>query len=305
MSIFFNLISKIFPLYLFILIGYFANKKLAVTKDGIARLLIYVFAPAIVFLGTINAKESSELFLIPVIYFVVGGLLCIAAAIIARKIWKDGTEKVAAFIAGTGNTGYFGLPVCLAIVGEDALAIVAMVSIGLILFENMIGFYVVARASYSPRKALQKVLHLPSIYAFLGALIINLFDITLNKEVVDFFSILKGGYVPLGMMIIGLGIAEIKPNHLDFKFGFFTLFNKFIVWPIIFLGIIYIDKAFSKIFNQVVYLTFMIESIVPIASNAVTYATELKVHPQKVAFVVVISTLIALVYIPVMVTLFL
>lgn len=305
MSVFLTLLLKIVPLYLLIVIGYLANRKLQVGKNEIARMLIYVFSPSIVFLGTIQAKNNSEFFLIPIIYYAVGGTLCLIAGYFAKKIWKDGTEKVAAFIAGTGNTGYFGLPVCLALIGDGALAVVAMISIGLILFENTIGFYVLARASYSAKKSLMKVLSLPSLYAFLAGIALNALDIGPGKEVTNFFEILKGGYIPLGMMIIGLGIAEITADHIDKKFGIFTLLNKFIIWPLVFLAIIYIDKTFFHLFNQLVYSIFIIESIVPIASNSVTYATELKVHPQKVALVVIVSTLIALIYIPIMATIFL
>lgn len=299
MSLALTLLVKIIPLYLLIAIGYLTNKFLHVTKEGIARMLIYVFSPAVVFLGTTQIKGNIELLLIPVIFFVVGTLLCLITYFFAEKIWHDGTEKIVAFASGTGNTGYFGLPVCLALVGDEALGIVALVSIGLILFENTVGFYIVARASHTARAALKKLLYLPSLYAFIIGLTLNFSNITLGTEVVNFFNILKGGYVPLGMMIIGLGLAEITMDHLDWKFTFLTLFNKFIVWPGIFLGLIYLDKNQFHLFNQTVYSVLLIESLVPIAANCVSYATELKAHPQKVALVVVISTLIALFYIPV------
>lgn len=174
-----------------------------------------------------------------------------------------------------------------------------MVSIGLILFENTVGFYTVARASHTAREAFHKVFRLPSLYAFIIGIILNFSNITPAPDVLSFFNILKGGYVPLGMMIIGLGLAEITMDHLDWNFAFLTLFNKFIVWPGIFLGLIYLDKNQFHLFNQTVYSVLLIESLVPIAANCVSYATELKAHPQKVALVVVISTLIALFYIPI------
>lgn len=47
MSLALTLLVKIIPLYLLIGIGYLANRRLHVTKEGIARMLIYVFSPAI------------------------------------------------------------------------------------------------------------------------------------------------------------------------------------------------------------------------------------------------------------------
>ncbi len=298
MSITLILLVKIIPLYILIGIGYLANKFLLVTKEGIARMLIYVFSPAVVFLGTVQAKGSNELFLIPIIFFTIGTLLCLLTYFFANKIWSDGTEKIAAFAAGTGNTGYFGLPVCLALVGDEALSIVAMVSIGLILFENTVGFYTVARASHTAREAFKKLLCLPSLYAFIIGIILNFSSITPALDVLNFFNILKGGYVPLGMMVIGLGLAEITMSHVDWKFASLALFNKFILWPGIFLVLIYLDKNQFHVFNQTVYSVLLIESLVPVAANCVSYATELKAQPQKVALVVAVSTLIALFYIP-------
>jgi predicted permease len=49
----------------------------------------------------------------------------------------------------------------------------------------------------------------------------------------------------------------------------------------------------------------LVLSIVPIASNTVAFATKLRAHPEKAAFTVMLSTLVALVYIPVFVYLFL
>lgn len=298
MSLSLILLVKIIPLYILIIIGYLSNKFLKVTKEGIARLLIYVFSPAIVFLGTTQAKGSNELFLIPVIFFVIGTTLCLCMYFFAKRFWSDGTEKIAAFAAGTGNTGYFGLPVCLALVGDDALPIVAMASIGLMLFENTVGFYTVARASHSAKEAFKKFLYLPALYAFLIGIFLNFLNIVPTADVLNFFDIFKGGYVPLGMMIIGLGLAEITMSHVDWKFASLIFLNKFIIWPGIFLALIYIDKTHLHIFNQTVYSVLLIESIVPVAANCVSYATELKVQPQKISLVVALSTLIALFYIP-------
>ncbi len=298
MTLFTTLLLKIIPLYILIGAGYCSNKFLKVTKEGVARMLIYVFSPAVVFLGTVQAKGENELLLIPLIFFVIGTTLCLLNYFFAKKIWQDGREKIAAFTAGTGNTGYFGLPVCLALVGDAALPIVAMISIGLILYENTVGFYTVARASHSGKQALLKLLKLPSLYAFSVGMLLNFANIIPAEGVMNFFDILKGGYVPLGMMVIGLSLADVKMGHIDLKFALFTLFNKFLIWPAIFLGLIYLDKTHFHIFNETVHMVLLIESIVPLAANSVSYATELKAHPEKITLVVTISTFIALFYIP-------
>jgi len=305
MALFTTLFIKIIPLYLLIFLGFIANKSFSVNKESISRLIIYIFAPAIVLLGTLQAKDNKELFLVPVIFFLIGSTICLINYFITKKSWHDGTEKVLAFMAGTGNVGYFGLPVCLAIIGDLALPVVAMVSLGLMIYENTLAFYIVARATHSKDEALSKVFRLPHLYVFAIALILNFFNFTPSKEVFDFLGMFKTVYFTLGMMIIGLGLAEIRPSHIDWKFAAISLFNKFIIWPAIFLGIIYLDTNYFHIFDKTMHAALLIEALVPLSVSSVIYATELKVQPQKVALVVALSTLIALFYIPISVSFFL
>ena len=49
----------------------------------------------------------------------------------------------------------------------------------------------------------------------------------------------------------------------------------------------------------------LVASITPLAANTVVFATELKTHPKKASFAVFLSTIFALLYIPVFVALFL
>lgn len=305
MSLFFTLLVKIIPLYVLIFLGFIANKFFLVNKESISRLIIYIFGPAIVLLGTIRAGDHQELFLIPLIFFAIGTIICLINYFFVRKIWHDGTEKVLTFMSGTGNVGYFGLPVCLAIVGDLALPVVAMVSLGLMIYENTLAFYIVARASHSQKEALSRVFKLPHLYVFALGLVINFFNFTPSKEVFDFLDMFKTVYFTLGMMIIGLGLAEIKASHLDWKFTAIALFNKFIIWPAIFLGLIYLDTNQFHIFDKTMHAALLIEALVPLSVSSVIYATELKVQPQKVALVVAVSTLIALFYIPLTVSFFL
>jgi len=303
MSLFFTLLLKIIPLYVIIAIGFWARRGLDVPKEPIAKLLIYVVAPAVVFLGTVEAGLKIELLALPIMFFVIGAVLMLITLLVSKHWWKDGTEKVAAFSAGTGNTGYFGLPVCLALIGDKALPVAVMATLGLIFYESTLGFYVVARSSHTAKDALNKVLRLPVLYAFLLGLSMNIFGFAVHDSIMSVMETLKGAYAPLGMMIIGLSLAGVQfAHHLDAKLTALTFFNKFIVWPMIFLGIIYLDKNYLHWFNDLVYMVFMIESITPIAANTVTYAAELKAHPEKAALIVFVSTLIALIYIPAVVT---
>lgn len=59
-----------------------------------------------------------------------------------------------------------------------------------------------------------------------------------------------------------------------------------------------------SLFPEEAHKGFLLISIVPLAANSVAIASILKAHPEKVATTVLVSTLIALVYVPVMAGIF-
>ena len=301
MELFLLLFFKILPLYLLIFIGYIAEKKFQINKEHIADLLIYVFGPAIVFLGTYQAGLNWQLFSLPIIFFIICTVLCFGTLPLARKVWNDGTENIVAFSAGNGNTGYFGIPVCLALLGEESLPIAIMIILGVSLSQDTAGFYVIARHEYTVQKVLKKLLRLPLLHAFFIGLAFNFFQIGLPITILETLKVMEGAYVPLGMMTIGFGLCGVQMKDFDLNLTVSTLSLKFIIWPLIFFAVITIDKMYFQLFNDLVYQVIMIQSLTPIAANTVTFAAEMHDHPEKAALIVIISTVIALVYIPVMV----
>lgn len=103
------------------------------------------------------------------------------------------------------------------------------------------------------------------------------------------------------MMLIGMGLVGLKLNKeedLDGKFIGILFFMKFIFWPLAILGIIYADKSFFMLLNEDLYRVMFLFSIVPLAGNTVTLAVLLDAKPQKASFVVLLSTIVSIIYIP-------
>ena len=111
----------------------------------------------------------------------------------------------------------------------------------------------------------------------------------------------RGAYTVIGMMIIGLGLAKITHLAKDGKFVLSTLLAKFVVWPAVAAAVIFLDRHTVQLFSEEVYAVLTLISIVPMAANTVSYAEALRTHPEKAALAVFVSTLVALLVIPVMV----
>lgn len=302
MDIFLSLITKIAPLYLIVLLGFVAGKYFKVDKEPIATLLIYFITPLVIFNGVATSSLNLSIVLLPLTFFVLAVLISAIFYSMGKLLWKGTEKNVLAFTSGTGNTGYFGLPVILALFGEEYLSVAVLCIFGFLLYENSLGYYYVARGTFSSQAALKKVLGLPTLYAFMLGLLFLAGGGSIGAELSALFTNFRGAYSVLGMMIIGLGLAGVTARSWDVRFLSMTLSAKFIVWPIVVVVVVLLDMMFFHLFTSTMYPIMLLLSTVPLASNTVAFAAQLNAVPEKAATAVLTSTLIALVYIPLFVT---
>ncbi len=305
MSLFLALCLKILPLYIIILLGYLSGRVLKVDRQSIALLLFYFIVPVVFFNVALNIKIRSHFFLLPVICFVVSVMLCFTHLYLANKFWQNGKANIIAFSAGSGNTGYFGFPIALILFNEHEVGIYMLLNIGISIYDYTVGAYVMARGNLSKSEALRKVSQLPIIYAFILGLIFNHFGFKPLPEFIHFTQHFRGAYIILGMMVIGLGLVNLEKFKLDYKFISFLLSSKFLSSPLLSLLLIKLDQAILHIFheNSIVYKIMILLSIVPPAANTVIYATLNNCHPEEAAAAVLVGTILAMLYVPAMITL--
>jgi len=298
MDIFSALLLKLLPLYFIVFVGLLAGRYLGVKKESIAPLLIYIIAPVVIFNGVITTPLTTATLSLPVLFFVLACIFCAAFYFIGGFIWKGSEKNILAFTAGTGNTGYFGLPVVLALFGDEFLGIAVLSTLGFILYENSVGFYITAKGNHTAKEALKKVLMLPALYAFFVGVVINVSHLELSPLVFDTIASFRGAYIVLGMMLIGLGLSQVTRASLDYAFTGVSFLAKFFAWPIVIGLVIFLDLKYLHVYDPGIYKVMLLMSIVPLASNTVAYAAALNVHPEKAAISVLLSTLFALIYIP-------
>ena len=305
MEIFFTLLGKLIPLYVVIFLGYIAGRFLNVRKESIASLLIYIIAPIIVFHGVATTKLTPGVLSLPLLFFIIACILSLLFLWIGKSFWKDTTKNILAFTAGTGNTGYFGIPVALILFDESAVGFIVIAILGLMLYENSVGFFITARGHHTVKEALIKVVRLPTLYAFFLGVLVQLAAIPFGQALSDVMVSFRGAYSMLGMMMIGLGLASINRFSIDYLFLGLSFLAKFILWPLIMLLVIVFDNLWLRLYTPAIHKVLVLLSIVPLAANTVAFATELKAEPEKAALAVGLSTLFALFYIPLIAVLFL
>ncbi len=297
------LLIKLLPLYVTVVLGWIAGRYLQVSGKHIAGMMLYIVTPSVVFSGVMAAPLSAEVILLPTLVFGLCTLIALIHMALARRLITDDSATMIPLSVGTGNTGYFGIPVALLLFGEEGLALYIVCMLGTTLFENSVGFYLAARGKYSIRDALLRVARLPSVYAFVAAVLLNLANLSIPQPFVPLFDNLRGAYSILGMMIIGMSILSFRGLAGNPMFTGLAFFGKFVVWPLLALAFWWLDANWLGIYDLAVYQAIFLISITPIAANTVVIATLLDASPRQAAGTTLLSTLFALGFIPVMIAL--
>jgi predicted permease len=315
-DIFVQLFVKLLPLYFIILLGYFAGKKLNVSRDSIAPLLIYIVVPIVNFKVIFEMDISQKTLIYPIYLFIVGVTLSIIFFQIGKYRFKNNESAALLSLTSTlANTGYFGLPLLLVLYGEHILGTAVLINFGLALHESTVGFYLAAHGKHSPQEALIKTFKIPILYAVTLALLSNYFYnnyfISLTespfKNLANIFiqnslsmmNFFIGTLTVLGMSIIGLGLAKITRLKFNWQFIGLSLFSKYLVYPLIFLVFYSLNSRLGFFDEDFIRVIFYM-SLVPVGANCITLATELNLDTDDASIIVIISTLISLILIPIL-----
>lgn len=307
MEMFLSFVSKLVPIYLLIGAGFVIGKKLPVKRDSISSLLIYLVAPVVIFNSVYTTKLTRQTILLPILFFVLCSMMALLAYFANYRVKPNGARGMLAFSAGSGNTGYFGIPVALALFGEEAVGLVVLCVFGFLVYETTVGFVLFARGKHSMAESIKKLTRLPVLYAFLIGVIIQLSGLRLGAVYEGFVPNFRGAYVLLGSLLIGIALSELTKAHANINILLRSFIPKFLIWPLVVCVLIAIDKSYALVFinRSDIYQVMFLMSIVPIAANTVAYATFLKAEPERAAFTVFTSTIFAILYIPLMTSLIL
>lgn len=301
-----NLLLKILPLYLITLIGYISGKFLEIDRKSIALVIMYTIAPVVFFTGIVHDNIPLTNLSISAFVFLTCVILASTFLGLGSLIWKDSTKNILALCSSSGNMGYFGIPVGLAIFGTKALGTLIMAMLGVIIFQNTVAYFIAANGKYSFIKSLQRTLLVPNIYAVALAFYLKSFIDFQNlkgfyAQVFDLAKDFTGTYSILGMLIVGFGLSGIKNITINNKTSLFLLLSlvaKFIAFPLLTYFFILIDISNFHLFNNRIYDILLMLSLAPIPANAVVIASTLKLNTDMISIAVLVSNIFALFLIP-------
>jgi predicted permease len=303
MDIFLLLTLKLIPLYAIMAAGYLVTRYAKVDQRSIAPYLVYIILPVVVFDTAYRIEFTLSTVSLPLIIWMASAIIGLVWFLMARMVWSDGKHHIAGFGAGGSNFGYFGVPAAIALFGEEVRSIAILFMLAYLLFENTIGYMLIYPKKLPLPVLASKIFRLPAFYTLILGVLVNLSGITLPAFYSDFVGNVYGAFVILGSLLVGIGFAHFHKSNLHLGFLAFMLVAKFVVWPLAAMALIWIDTTWFQLYSPTIYRIIFLMSLVPVAANTVTYAALLKIKPGEASLVVIVSTLLSLVYIPLMLTL--
>lgn len=289
MEIYIKLFEVLFPVFFIVGIGYLLGKKSPnLDTSFITNYAANFGTPALVIFAVLSSGVTYSIFaeyfiysLIAIILFAIIGILFL----IPMK--KDFIRELPPFILP--NTGNMGIPICLFAYGSLGMGVAAAISSVVILLHFTLNVFLANK-----KFDIKVIIKSPSFYAILLAVFFLYFEIKTPTFVLNTVMLLAYGMIVL--ILISLGVALTKLKVFSFKSSAISSIGRVIIGPII--GFILI-----KIFNLSGFAAgvLLIQSSMP--SAILTYLIASMYSPKKIvdniASMIVVSTLMSLVTVPI------
>jgi len=284
-----TLLSILF-VYVFILLGYVAKRifKEEMNPKTLTLMSVYFLQPFVTIWGFSTARLHSEHLYVPLLYLVIILLLLFPTILLGKALFSDPKERAIFSIAGfVGNTGNIGIPLGIALFGEASVIYTTLINIANVFVVYIIGVYIYSRGSFSIRESLLNIIKIPIIPASIVTILINIYEVPLSTEIIEFFKMGAYAGIVLQLFLLGTFLQGICIKELHPKLFIGTISQKFIIVPLATAVIL----SFTNLPLFVQGVIFM-EMMVPLAVANINLASLYNCKPKDVTSLILLSTLL-------------
>ena len=199
------ILNVLLPIYAFLVVGFIIGKiKKDLTTDTISYLVLYLFAPLLVFSSfkslLLEGKDFLVLFLSVFIVVCVGILIVVLFEVLLLKKREPALEISSVFM----NSGYLGIPFCTLKFGEKGLYYATAYMVITALLHFSIGIFLVSKEKGT--KALIEPLKVPLLYFAVLGFALKGFSFPKGLE----YMIQLAGKSAIPLMLVSVGISLSK-----------------------------------------------------------------------------------------------
>ena len=280
-----RIVSILFPLFAITALGYFVGRRVKPDLSHANKLNMDVFVPALVF----AAMAGKSFDLAAYAPLALGGFLVLAtcgllAWPIARLVGIQPKTLVPPMLFN--NSGNIGLPLAVLAWGEDALPAAVI----LFMVENTLHFSFGARL-LDPTTRLLTLWRIPVVAAAIAGLAVALLKIPVWQPLVIAIKMLGDVSVPL--LLFSLGVRMTDVNFREWK----VAVGSALLRPLAGMAIAYGVIALLGLQGRDAAMLLVFGALPPAVLNFL-FAERYKQEPQRVASIVLIGNLAALLFLP-------
>ena len=277
------------PISLIVLIGFWLQKTTdLIVTAGMSGLVMLVGTPSLVFSTLTTTELSSSVLLHVSLGACCVCLFAIAFAMLSLRILRLEPQTYLPALT-MPNSGNLGLPLVLLAFGEQGLAFGIAFYFVIALFQYTLMPIVVA-GTFSVKRVLKE----PLIWAVASALIVMFSGMKVPSVIADTTEILGGMMIPIMLILLGAAIARLG----------FSDFRHALKLAVVRLGI-GLCAGFCTVFllgtSGIASGTIVLMAAMPSALVTYVLAERYDQNAEKVAGLVVASTLVSLLMLPLLI----
>lgn len=289
-----DFIFSIIGIYFFVLLGFGAKHffKEKIDQNTLVLISVYLLQPILTFWSLLQVKIDVSIATVPIVYlFVVVSFVFFV--LVQRGALKDKKEKnILVATSIIGNTGNLGIPLELALYGNDSLIYTSLINIANVIVVYTVGVYYFSKGEASAKESLKNIIKLPILWFAFLALGLNYLDFSLSQN--QNFILSMGAYacIVLQLMIFGIYFDGVRISNIKTRLQLFVNTNKLILLPLYAFGVVYFIDL-----EPMVKAIILLQLAMPLAVNNVNLASLYDSKPNEVASLIFVSSILFVVFV--------
>ncbi|RPJ27198.1 MAG: AEC family transporter [Chloroflexi bacterium] len=281
--------NNILPIILLSGAGFALGKLLQIDPRSLGRVAFYIFSPVLIFdllvQNQLKLTDAAIVVAFALCFILTVGVLTLLVGILLKL---ERPALVSILITTMfANTGNYGLPLVSFAFGEEALSYAGIYFITTTLLFYTLGVFLASLGHMSFKEAIVGLFRIPTLYAVLFAVLINIWNIKIPEPVARAVELASDGTIPMLLILLGVQLTQVEFSGSQRAMQLSVLF-RLIVAPLAAL-------VFAALFGLqgVSRQASVTQASMPSMVSATVLATEYNLDFKLVTAVVFVSTLLS------------
>ena len=244
-----SIIFSILSIYIFIVIGFIAKMsfKEKIDDKTINLINVYFLQVFLTFWGLLIRPIDITLFYAPSIYLGIVLILLLISIFVAKKLFSSPKEySIATVAAIIGNTGNLGIPINIAIFGQESIPYTTIVNLVNVFVVYTVGVFYYSRGTYDIKTSLLNIIKLPILWASTLAILLSIYGYKPSGAIAN--MLMMGAYASMTMQLFlfGIYLYGTKIKEVSKSLIIWVITFKFILLPLIAFIVLYFANSNIK-----------------------------------------------------------